>query len=70
MQKRKSSKKRIENKDKPAVSKKYDSDLEKNQSEFQVLYERKTNLKKDEYETIRKKLLVIRLTHISNHIVP
>ena len=41
MQKRKSSKKRIENKDKPAVSKKYDPDLDKKLESITGLYERK-----------------------------
>ena len=37
MQKRKSSKKRIENKDKPAASKKYDPDLEKIRVNFRFI---------------------------------
>ena len=49
-------KKKIENKDKPAVSKKYDPDLDKKLESITGLYERKL-ISKDEYETIRKKLL-------------
>ena len=49
-------KKKIENKDKPAVSKKYNPDLDKKLESITGLYERKL-ISKDEYETIRKKLL-------------
>ena len=48
--------KKIENKDKPAANKPYDPDLEKKLESIAGLYERKL-ITKDEYDTIRKKLL-------------
>jgi len=48
--------KKIENNDKPAAKKPYDPDLEKKLESIEGLYERKL-ITKDEYETMRKKLL-------------